>query len=114
MSGLVNMERRHLNRTKVSFKSELIARDMRCGGFINDLSEDSLRMSITPPETPLTIPEGMTFIVKFEGREGDTHELQCKIVRQYNLAPDRPVSDVGMEILKRSQGYLDFLKTLKK
>lgn len=108
------MERRHLNRTRVSFKSELIARDMRCGGFIDDLSEDSLRMSITPPKTPLTIPEGMTFIVKFESRGGDTHELQCKIVRQYNLAPDKPASDVGMEIIKHSPEYLDFLSTLKK
>jgi len=108
------MERRHSNRRRVSLKSELIARHMRYSGLIENLSEDSLCMSITPPKTPLTIPEGMTFIVKFEGRSGDTHELQCKVVRPFNISPGKPVSDVGMEIIKRPPDYLDFLKTLKK
>ncbi|RPI32954.1 MAG: hypothetical protein EHM54_11305 [Nitrospiraceae bacterium] len=108
------MERRHLNRTRVSFKSELIARHMRYSGLIENLSENNLCMSIKPPKTPLTIPEGMTFIVKFEGSRGDTHELQCKVVRPYKISPGKPVTDVGMEIIKRPQEYLDFLKTLKK
>ncbi|MBI5664562.1 MAG: hypothetical protein HZC49_05700 [Nitrospirae bacterium] len=108
------MERRHKNRTRVSLKSELIARHMRYSGLIENLSEDSLCMSITPPKTPLTIPEGTTFIVKFEGSGGDTHELQCKVRRPCKIAPGKSVSDVGMEIIRRPPEYLEFLKALKK
>lgn len=108
------MERRHLNRTRVSFKSELIARHMRYSGRIENLSENSLCMSITPMKTPLTIPQDTTFIVKFEGTRGDTHELQCKVVRPYKISPGKPGSDIGMEILKRPPEYLDFIKKLKR
>ncbi|MEW6599939.1 MAG: hypothetical protein AB1499_03125 [Nitrospirota bacterium] len=108
------MERRHSNRTRVSFRSELIARHMRYSGRIENLTENSICMSIAPLKTPLTIPQDMTFIVKFEGGRGDTLELQCKVVRPYQTIPGKPSSDVGMEIIKRPPEYLDFLKTLKK
>ncbi|HBH60656.1 MAG TPA: hypothetical protein DDX85_02710 [Nitrospiraceae bacterium] len=108
------MEKRHAKRIKSDLQCELVSRSLRYTGSIENIGEDGLSMTIPPTKTRVNIPVGMTFIVKFKGRSGDTHELQCRIVRPHKILPGKPVSDVGMEIIKRPPEYLEFLKTLKK
>ena len=104
------MEKRHAKRRKSNIPCELISREVRLTGHIEDLTEEGICAFIYPTKVVEDIPGGMTFVVKFRIPSGDTIDVQCKVTRKHKPSPEGPTSNVGMEIVYVGPAYKEFLK----
>ena len=107
------MEKRRSVRKALRLKAERISGNSHHAVFIEDISEQGIRILTAPgglkyeffPDTPLNL--------KFELSTGEAIDLRCRVRWSYrNEPPNDLTSSVGMEIIDPPQRYREFVKNI--
>lgn len=96
----------------MSLECQLVSRSLNHEGIIQDLSDNGINVSIIPPQSGITIPYGMSFIVKFRAPSGNPIDIQCKVVRLFKSSVPGSARKIGMEIISQPLEYKEFLGRL--
>jgi hypothetical protein len=108
------MERRHFERKKSRIEAELISEDIKCSGFIENLSERGISLE-TDSEDLLSqstrFTPGSKFQIKFQTPAGDLISLNCKVIWSFKTAPHGLTKKVGMEVVFPPPSYIDFCQS---
>ena len=106
------MDRRLSKRRSVNLECHLVSRSLNHVGTIENLSGSGMNVSIIPPLSDISIPYGMSFIVKFNEPSGKPIDIHCKVVRLFKSSIPGTARRIGMEVVTLTREYKEYLDKL--
>ncbi|MBI5739220.1 MAG: PilZ domain-containing protein [Nitrospirae bacterium] len=107
------MEARQHQRVIVSFPAELVCRDKRVAGTIENLSDNGVYVVTAPQKNPSDLCPDTMLELRFQNSTGDAHVLHCKVKWSYMTPPHGFTNSVGMEIIDPPSTYKELLRNLR-
>ncbi len=107
------MEKRIHKRKIVAYKVEVLADGISYAGIVENISEKGLYMIANPSKTSIDFTSGTKLELKFQLPSGESLNLPCQVKWSYKTPPHGLTYSMGMEILKQSPEYIEFISALK-
>jgi hypothetical protein len=93
-------------------KVELLADGTSYVGIVENISEKGLYMIVNPSKTSIDFTSRVKLELKFQLPSGESLNLPCQVKWSYKTPPHGLTYSMGMEILKQSPEYIEFISTL--
>ena len=107
------MERRRCNRIPVILKAKVIIGDKTYAGFIENVSVEGIKYSITSFfQTTKDFTPEMIIKLNFQNPSGETLNLNCELIWFSKISPNDTELTLGMKIIDPPQNYKEFVRTL--
>lgn len=106
------MERRRYKRKTIRLNAESITGDNNFSVFIENVSESGISMITAPSNIPKDFTPNQTINLKLKLSAGEILNLMCKVAWSHRTAPRSLEFSVGLEIIKPSEEYIKFVRTL--
>ena len=106
------MEARHSKRVIINFPAEIICRDKRYAGSIENLSPKGAYVLTAPVRDLRDFAANSLLELRFQFPSGEKLNLHCRIKWSYVTPPHGYTYSIGVEILDAPLTYLETLKAL--
>ena len=107
------MEARRAGRVITNFSAEIIYRDKRYAGSIENLSPVGAYVVTAPAQSAGDFAPDSSLEIRFQFPSGEEIILDCKIIWSYSTPPHGYTHSIGVEIIDPPRTYQETLKTLR-
>jgi hypothetical protein len=107
-----SVEQRITDRIIVSQKVDIISGKKITQASIENISEQGLYMIIPNTGKDLIFKSGTIHELRFKPRNGEPFNVPCNVQWSYKTPPHGLTSSMGMEVLRKTPEYKQFLKSL--